>query len=101
MFNIFLLLFCEKCPISHPITHNRDFIFQQWNKYKVSFLLLSEVLSISKLKMRLSNIFPILKIASLFNTNFIQFFLNYITNIFHHIHLISTDGEISTCTVLM
>lgn len=35
MFNIFLLLFCEKCPISHPITHNRDFIFQQWNKYKV------------------------------------------------------------------
>lgn len=74
MFNIFLLLFCEKCPISHPITHNRDFIFQQWNKYKVSFLLLSEVLSISKLKMRLSNIFPILKIASLFNTNFIQVF---------------------------
>lgn len=75
MFNIFLLLFCEKCPISHPITHNHYFIFQQWNKYKVSFLLLSEVLSISKLKMRLSNIFPILKIASLFNTNFIQFFL--------------------------
>lgn len=74
MFNIFLLLFCEKCPILHPITHNHDFIFIPLLKNKVSFLLLSEVLSISKLKMRLSNIFPILKIASLFNTNFIQFF---------------------------